>query len=181
MKKQGILVIICLVGLWVVSCVKDNDLMTPKEKRVDNNSTAQLIKRLKTIGFEGTYALASHAGHKASDCGGNCTAVNGIKRHVDCQGFGNVCNLKASINISKNMPYDMTDIYYTAQGINDFEPIEDSSFNMPARSLYIKDDAFKKGYIYLNIPEQILHRDAASNQFIYNDITFTEDALFENL
>jgi len=182
MKKQRILVMICLFGLWIVSCVKENETPNTKVKEIDKTSTAQLLKHLKTNTYEGAYLMNSHSGHTASDCGGNCTVLNGVRTHVDCQGAGNKCGLIATINISKNKPDDVTDIYYNGIGINNYEPIDEgSTFNMPARSLYIEDDNFENGFIYLNIPEQILQRNEETNLFIYKDITFSDSPLFENL
>lgn len=182
MKKTNVIfVVICLVGLWLVSCVKENDGINTNEKQIDKSSTAQLLKRMKTNSFAGSYLLASKVGHKSSECGGKCKKFGGIWGHSDCQGFGSECNLRASVNISKSNPDNPSDIYYTGTGINDYEPIEDSIFAMPARSLYIVDESQENGYIWLNIPEQELQRDKESNQFIYKEITFTTEPLFENL
>lgn len=182
MKKSIVFfVVICLIGLWLVSCVKENDGINTNVKQIDKSTTAQLLKRLKTNSFAGSYLLASSIGHKSTDCGGRCKYYNGTWFHANCQGYGSECSLRASINISKAMPDDTTDIYYTGIGINDYEPIEDSDFSMPARSFYIEDENLENGFIWLNIPEQVLQRDEESNQFIYKAITFTNEPLFENL
>lgn len=182
MKKSSVIfVMICLIGLWLVSCVKENDGINTQVKQTDKSATAQLLKRLKTNSFAGSYVLAAKIGHKSTDCGGRCKFISGEWRHVNCQGNGSECDLRASVNISKAMPDDTTDIYYTGIGIYDYEPIEESDFSMPARSFYIEDENLEKGYIWLNIPEQVLLRDEESNLFIYKDITFTSEPLFENL
>lgn len=181
MKKQQFLVMICLISLWLASCVKENDGVNTKVKQADKSATAKLLKRLKTNNFAGTYLLTSRVGHKSSDCGGKCRYGNGTHYHASCQGFGSECYLRASINISKAIPDDTTDNYYTAIGINDYEPIEESDFSMPARSFYIEDENLENGYIWLNIPEQLLQRDEESNQFVYKEITFSSEPLFENL
>ncbi len=66
-------------------------------------------------------------------------------------------------------------------GLNDYEPIENDTYNMPARSFYIENTEFENGYIWMNIPAQILERDPENNQFRYFDISFTNEAVFENL
>ncbi len=182
MKKSIVIfAVISLIGLLLVSCVKENDGINTHEKKIDKSSTAQLLKRLKTNNFAGTYLMASKVGHKSSDCGGKCKKFGGVWCHLDCQGYGNECGLRAAVNICKAIPDDSTDIYYTGIGINDYEPIEESDFSMPARSFYIEDENLENGYIWLNIPEQLLQRDEESNQFIYKEITFTTEPLFENL
>ncbi len=185
MKKTNvILVLICLIGIWAVSCVKENDGNYTNEKKIDKSSSAQLMSRYKSnssgISYGGMYLLSSKAGHKSSDCGGKCKYVNGQWGHADCQGYGSECSLRASVDIFKSVPDDPDDIYYTGFGINDYEPIEDSTYSMPARSFYIENDSLENGFIWLNIPEQELLRNEESNQFIYNHITFTEEPLFDN-
>jgi hypothetical protein len=50
MKKSNVfLVMVCLVGLWATSCVKDNDIVNTNEKNVDRSTTAQLLKQLKPV------------------------------------------------------------------------------------------------------------------------------------
>lgn len=182
MKKSSVIfVVICLIGLWLVSCVKENDGINTNVKQIDKSATAQLLKRLKTNSYAGTYLLAAKVGHKSADCGGKCKKFGGVWCHLDCQGYGSECSLRATVNISKAMPDDTTDIYYKGVGIYDYEPIEESDFSMPARSFYIEDENLENGFIWLNIPEQVLQRDEESNQFIYKDITFTNEPLFENL
>jgi len=181
MKKTNvILVMVCLIGLWVVSCVKDNETSNTKMKKVDKDFTAQLLKKMKTNGFEGTYLMLFKVGHKSTQCGGKCKSGPNGCYHQNCSGWGNECGGRATINISKNIPDDIYDVYYTGIGLYDYEPIEDSTFSMPGRSLFIEGENFENGYIYLNIPEQELVRDTESNQFIYKDITFSLDPLFEN-
>jgi len=188
MKKiNAILVLVCFLGVFVTSCVKDNEtdiLIEQNVQKTEINSSAKLLTRLKSLSnsnYSGTYSLSSNAGHKSEDCGGKCTYTNGVWRHVDCQGFGHSCSLKASISITKNLPDKPENKYYTGMGLNDYEPIDEETFNMPARSFYIKDGGFENGYIWINIPEQVLERDIKTKQFIYKNITFTTDQQFKNL
>jgi len=182
MKKTNvILVLVCILGVGLTSCVKDNETDNSVGKKLTNISTAKQLKRLKTTSFAGTYSLASQVGHKSKTCGGKCKYIGGVWYHMDCQGFGNECNLIASIQISKVTEDDTLDIYYKGTGLNDYEPIEETTFSMPARSFYLEDENSEYGFIWLNIPEQELQRDEESGQFIYKDITFTQEALFENL
>jgi hypothetical protein len=182
MKKANVfLVMVCLFGVWFTSCVKDNETLKTKVKKIDETSKAEILKKLKTNSYEGSYLMESRVGHDKSVCGGACRSANGIPYHVDCEGGGTACLLRASINISKLIPDDLYDIYYKGIGINTYEPTEASNYYLPSRSLYIEDETFENGYIYLNIPNQLLEREEESGQFIYKDITFSESPLFENL
>jgi hypothetical protein len=182
MKKVNVfLVMVCLFGIWAASCVKENETVNTNRKKEKGNSTAMLIKKLKANVFEGSYLMVSKAGHTSNDCGGKCKYFNGIWVHVNCQGFGNECNFRASINISKNLPEDSTDNYYSGIGLYENEPIEDSTYEMPERSFYFESEEFENGFIWINIPEQVLIRNTESSMFIYDSITFTVDPLYENL
>jgi hypothetical protein len=186
MKKINvILVLVCFIGLLVTSCVKDNETDNLNVQNPEKTSTAKLLTRLKASSmpgnYSGTFSLSSNVGHKSEDCGGKCKYVNGVWFHADCQGFGHNCGLKASVSITKTLPDKPEDKYYTGMGLNDYEPIDEATFNMPARSFFIEDKIFENGYIWINVPEQVLERDIKTKQFIYKNITFTKEQLFKNL
>ena len=45
-----------------------------------------------------------------------------------------------------------------------------------------KDDCYyENGYIWMNIPAQVLIRDIETGQYSFNNITFTTNQLFGNL
>lgn len=184
MKKANVfLVMVCLVGIWAASCVKDHENVNTTVKKIDKTSTAQLLKQLKTSSsnYGGVYLFSSKVGHKSSDCGGKCKYYNGVWTHFNCQSYGSECDLKAAVNICKVISSDPDNNFYRGMGLNDYEPIEDSTFSMPARSFYIENEKFENGYIWMNIPVQELQRDEESHKFIYINITFSEKPLFENL
>jgi hypothetical protein len=188
MKKSNvILVMLSVMGIITASCVKENETTSQAPKQA---STATAVKiaaaSLKTTpgnssGYLGTYVLSARAGHSSSECGGGCVLAGGVRKHLNCQGFGSSCGLKASVCISKVKTDSSSTSAYIAIGLNDYEPTDEHVFYMPARSFYIEDETTKNGYIWLNIPEQVLERDAENNQFVYYNISFTENALFENL
>ena len=182
MKKTNVILgMVCLIGLLATSCMKDSKTPVTNEKNVIKTSTALMLNQFKSTSYSGSYVLSSSIGHKSSECGGKCRNINGTWGHADCQGFGNVCSLRVSIYINKELPENPKDFNYIGIGINDYEPTEESTFNMPARSFYLIDEKLENGFIWINIPEQQLIRDEETNQFIYKDITFTSVALFENL
>ena len=188
MKKSNlILVLVCFFGLLVTSCVKDSETdnaNVQNVQKIETTSTGKFLTHLKAISasnYSGTFSLSSNIGHKSEDCGGKCTYANGVWRHVDCQGAGHNCAYKASVSITKTLVDKPEDKYYTGMGLNDYEPIDEATFNMPARSFYIEDKIFENGYIWINVPEQVLERDIKTKQFIYKSITFTKEQLFKNL
>ncbi|NVN96412.1 MAG: hypothetical protein HXX18_14145 [Bacteroidetes bacterium] len=186
MKKSSlILLTVCFFGLLITSCVKDNDTEIVKIQKEEITSTASVISNLKsnnsTGNFSGIYSMSTNAGHKSTDCGGKCRYLNGVYFHSDCQGFGHECGLRATVSISKTILDKPEDKYYNGMGLNDYEPIDEATFNMPARSFYVKNDKFDNGYIWINIPEQLLERDKETHQFIYKNITFTKEQMFKNL
>jgi hypothetical protein len=184
MKKINVIAMMILVmGLIAVSCIKEKENVNDCKKQL-KTATAKKISNLNlkvSTDFSGSYSLFSKVGHTANSCNNNCIMIGGKRVHVNCQGAGNICDSRASISVYKANPENPENIYYNAIGLNDYEPTDDTTFYMPDRSYYIENDCIENGYIYLNIPSQILRRDSSSNQFIYFKITFTETALFENL
>ncbi|MCX6230534.1 MAG: hypothetical protein NTZ33_03220 [Bacteroidetes bacterium] len=189
MKKiNSILVLLSLVGIITTSCMKDNDLPNPTNQKQLNTPTAEILKKHKSAenltaavlpggGFEGIYQLTSNVGHTSADCGGKCRYMNGVYYHANCQGFGNACTLRASVSVD----FIPSTHKYIGKGLNDYEPTDETSFLMPDRSFKVEDKNNDDGYIWLNIPAQILLRNPVSHQFIYNDITFSETQLYPNL
>ena len=184
MKKLNVFVMMaCAIGIMATSCVKENETANSSKKQ-EKTATAKKSGNfnLKTsTDFSGSYSINSKVGHNSTDCNNSCRMIGGVRCHVNCQGFGNICNAIASISVSKVNPENPENIYYKAIGLNDYEPTDEDTFYMPARSYYIEDDNSENGYYYMNISEQILERDKSNNQFIYLNITFTDTSLFENL
>ncbi|MFZ4401450.1 MAG: hypothetical protein ACOYO1_15550 [Bacteroidales bacterium] len=135
------------------------------------------MSRLKSNSYEAVYVLTTNAGHKSSDCGGGCRTINGIRYHADCQGWGSTCTLKATVSVSMIANSNK----YIGHGLNDYEPIDEDTYNMPDRSFYVENANFENGHGWLNIPAQILQRDNNTHEFIYKDIVFTTEALYKNL
>ena len=188
MKKANvILVMLSVMGIIAASCVKENESANKLQKKACTATAVKIAAPyLKAApghasGSLGTYVLSAKAGHNSSECGGGCMAIRGVRKHMDCQGFGSNCGLKASVYVNKVKPDSSNSNKYMAVGLNDYEPTDEHVFYMPARSFYIEDKTTEQGYIWLNIPEQVLERDAKSKQFVYSNITFTENPLFENL
>ncbi|NVN94257.1 MAG: hypothetical protein HXX18_03130 [Bacteroidetes bacterium] len=181
MKKSNvILVMLSVMAIITTNCVKENESENKVQKQVFSSTAVKLSapSPKATPGFSGNYVLNSRAGHSSSECGGSCIVFGGVKKHINCQGFGSSCGLKASVRI-RNAEADSSN-NYVAVGLNDYEPTDEDVYLMPARSFYVEDKNTVNGYIWLNIPEQLLERDTLSKQFIYYKISFTQEALFEN-
>lgn len=179
-KTNVILGLVCVMGILTASCVKEKEGIHSIQKSV-NNATGHNMGNLKSLpGYSGNYALSSKVGHNSSECSG-CVMIGGARKHVDCQAWGNKCGSNASVAISKVEPDNQENQEYAATGLNDYEPTDEAFYYMPARSFYIENSEFENGYIWINIPEQMLERDDESNQFKYVNITFTNEAMFENL
>jgi len=182
-KVLSLVAAISFAIVLISSCQKDNVSVNNTPSTIKSNSIAQKLgglKGLKSSNLEGIYSLSSVVGHKSTDCGNACIMINGIRTHIDCQYWGSTCSLYAKINVSKVDPKDDKDPYYSAIAMSVFEPSDDSIFFMPNRSFLFKSDTFDKGYIWLNIPKQKLVRDKETNLFLYNNITFTYEQLYEN-
>lgn len=182
MKKIKVsFAIFCIAIIFISSCQKDKTLVNSISNKTKSNSTAFKIGGLKTSGFEGSYMLSSLIGHNVSVCNGKCIYINGTYYHVNCQGYGSTCNISAHVSITKAQPNNDSDPYYIGIVDNTDEPSTDSIFNMPSRSFYIENTEYENGYIWLNVPEQILLRDEFTHKFIYYYITFTTEQVYENL
>ena len=152
MKKLNVFVMMaCAIGMMATSCVKENETANSGKKQ-EKTATAKKMSNIcqKTFSdFSGNYLFFSKVGHLASSCSGNCTTIGGVRKHVNCQGYGSICEARASISVSNIDPGNSENIYYNAIGLDDYEPTDDTTFNMPDRSYYIENDSFENGYIYL--------------------------------
>jgi len=187
MKKTNvhlIIMLVCMLGIITVSCMKekDNEAPSPALKKQRNATAIKLNANYLKIytGFSGNYILSARAGHNGSNCNG-CVMAGGVKKHLNCQGWGSSCELKASVVVSRLFPDDPNSTQYFAKGLYDYEPTDEADFNMPARSFYIEDTIYESGHIWINIPSQLLERNAESNLFLFYNISFSDEALFENL
>lgn len=183
LKVNAVLMLVSMMVFMTTSCIKEKENEVNKQLlKEQHTATAKRLSgnHLKATNYAGNYLLSAKAGHSASNCSG-CIMVGGIRKHLDCQGYGSTCTLKSTVAISKVEPNNSNCNEYKGIGINDYEPTDEDIYNMPSRSFYFEDNSYINGYIWINIPEQILERDPESNQFTYYKISFTEEALYKNL
>ncbi|MCL2289804.1 MAG: hypothetical protein FWC34_03750 [Bacteroidetes bacterium] len=121
---------------------------------------------------ETLYAMAIQVGHSGSGCSG-CVTSGGSHIHVDCQGAGSACRIRATMNVSNT---GEKNIYHYGTVADPDELTDGDSFLMPARSLYIIGSNGE----FLNIPEQVAYRDEETGAFIFYDIFYSDYQAFEN-
>jgi|GEM_PF-2194560 len=110
-------------------------------------------------------------GHTVGDCGNKCVKVFGEYGHIDCRGFGNVCNH----TITAQLVNGGTTLILTDPDV--FGAFLD--FDFPDRSLFITNPQ-NSDELWLNIPEQLLIKDDEEDVFIIHNIWFSEEAELDN-
>jgi len=158
----------------MLSCNK-SEVITSSENEGDNNlqrNEATWISKgdqSKLWWFRIKFLI----GHTATDCGNKCVKIFGEFGHIDCMGFGNICNRSVTATLVQEggcfkLVLDDPD------GLG-----EDLDFSMPDRSLYITNP-LNSTDLWLNIPEQTLLRDNNGVPFEILDIWFSEEPELEN-
>ena len=118
------------------------------------------------------YLLVTQIGHDAKTCKG-CVLFEGKMIHKDCMRHGNYCHRAVSVSI------DTLEECVTATTIDTFDLTSEDFFAMPDRSLYFYTDE-NNNRIYLNIPEQMVYRDAVTRQFTFTGLRFTVGPVYSN-
>ena len=89
---------------------------------------------------------------------------------MDCMGEGNYCATATSVHIQQ------IGTALTATTTDTFGLTSENFFLMPARSLNYTDEHNNR--IYLNIPGQMVYRDATTQQFTFTGLSFTSSPLY---
>jgi len=114
-------------------------------------------------------------GHSLSDCGGKCIKLLGEWGHVDCVGYGETCKKSAYASIEPGAEGDdFTLILEDADVLGIF-----LEYPFPDRALKITNPQNNTD-LWLNIPEQYLHRESEKDFFILYNAWFSETAELEN-
>ena len=96
--------------------------------------------------------------------------LGGKLYHFDCQGIGTKCAVSTSVSIVQS------GAAVTATTTDTFGLTSENFFLMPARSLNYTDEHNNR--IYLNIPGQMVYRDATTQQFTFTGLSFTSRPLY---
>ena len=132
----------------------------------------RLIPEFNGSKESGTYLLSTIVGHRRSECGGRCIQINGVPTHADCMGVGHYCAALSSVTLQQSG----TDI--TATTTDTFGLTSGDFFLMPDRSLSYTDE--ENNRIFLNIPEQLVFRDTATQQFTFTGLFFSNTPAYTN-
>ena len=116
------------------------------------------------------YVLFCFLGHDGSKCPG-CLYIRGTWTHVDCQGAGSACSKASNVALSYDTDNNLIATTLDTIGLTSLDVL-----NMPAESfsLEINDGV----YTYLNIPAQLVYRDATTQQFTFTGLSFTDRPLY---
>jgi len=168
---------IFLFAFIVVSCNKNeisstSDLNTNIENQKKNEATWISSKD----GSKGYWArLKIWLGHTAEQCGNACVKIFGEPMHLDCRGWGNVCNHIVDVElVEEEFENSWMLIISDEDFLGEFEV-----FQFPDRSLYITNPQ-NNTELWLNIPEQMVIKDSCILQFIIHNIWFSEEPELEN-
>ena len=110
-------------------------------------------------------------GHKAEGCNG-CIWDNGRYVHINCMGAGHYCSKSVAVilnEIGSNITATTTDT---------LDLTSEDFFLMPDRSLNYTDE--NNNRVYLNIPEQMVYRDAVTRQFTFTGLFITNTPEYNN-
>lgn len=165
MKK--VLTLTALVAILLLgSCEKENGdaaMYQPSPNRVvvipSDSKTASI-----------TYLL-SQIGHDAKTCNG-CVWDGGKMVHENCMGDGHYCAFAAAVQLQQ------VGTAITATTTDTFDLTTENFFLMPSRSLNYTDE--NNNRIFLNIPEQMVYRDTATQQFTFTGLFFSEGPAYSN-
>lgn len=160
-----VLIAFLMLSLVAMSCQKE------KEAHFSSSQTNYMVSVQNNSKTAQEYNLVTDIGHDGKNCDG-CVLKGGNWFHVDCQGYGNYCQVSANVTLYVGG----SDIY--AVTTDTFGLTDQDFFNMPARSLLTEDD---KGWpVYLNIPAQLVYRDSSTLQFTFTGLYYTPSAAYIN-
>jgi hypothetical protein len=179
MKKNQLfgLVALLIVALICFSCNK-NDVtpppdITPESDEIKRNEATLIYDDSKNI-FGWIYKLKIFKGHTIDQCGGKCIKIFGTYGHIDCRGFGNVCEYTAKAQLTQNEDGTYTLILEDADDLGQF-----LEFDFPDRSLFITNPQNAKE-LWLNIGEQLLVRENYELPFKIENVWFSEEQELDN-
>lgn len=110
-------------------------------------------------------------GHKAEECNG-CIWDGGKLVHLNCMGPGSYCSVSAVVQL------EQIGTAITATTTDTLDLTSEDFFLMPDRSLNYTDE--NNNRVYLNIPEQMVYRDAVTRQFTFTGLFITNTPEYNN-
>ncbi|MCL2312376.1 MAG: hypothetical protein FWC41_07810 [Firmicutes bacterium] len=177
MKKMQLsyFLVAFMLTIFLFSCSKGE--VKPKgEPEVDNQKRNEVTWISKQDGSKGWLAfLKILVGHTADQCGGTCVKLFWEYMHIDCRGFGNVCELQKKARlVETDIPGEYLIIFEETDALGD-----DLEYPFPDRSLFITNP-LNSNELWMNVPEQVATRDSVSVPFILYDVWFSEEQELDN-
>jgi hypothetical protein len=123
------------------------------------------------------FRLKFLTGHTVDQCGGKCMKVFGVYLHIDCVGFGYVCNHTAASRLITTEEEEGGVDFSLALDSDDLGPFLEYPF--PNRTFLITNPENNTD-LWLNIPEQTLTRNDYDEPFIIHNIWFSENPELKN-
>ena len=173
------LFVLFAIVLIALSCNK-SEVPIPFDSFLENENNDDLRQN------EATWATSSEEntkfwflkikisiGHTPADCGNKCVKILGELGHIDCRGFGNVCNHIVNARVIQSDG----NLKLVLENPEDLGM--DLDFLLPDRTLFITNP-LNNADLWLNIPEQVLWRDNHGVPFEILDIWFSEEPELEN-
>jgi len=117
--------------------------------------------------------IVMRIGHTIDQCGGKCVKIFGELGHIDCRGYGNVCNHVVIAQLVQSTG----GLMLVLEDPDSFG--DDLDFFLPDRTFYITNP-LNNSDLWLNIPEQVLTRTNSELPFEILDIWFSEEPELEN-
>jgi hypothetical protein len=173
-----------VIFLIVFACTKNetvlpsdlntnNENIDPKQNEATWISSDGAPKRYGS--YVGSLSIKIYVGHTAAQCGGRCVKILGEPMHLDCRGFGNICNHVAEVQLYEDpLNGELMLILTDDEMFGDLE-----IFPFPDRSFYITNPQNNLEF-WLNVPEQILMKDSSEMEIIIRNAWFSEGQELEN-
>jgi len=168
-----ILLVVLPLSLMFFSCNKSEPISsqnTPSNTEIDDQNQNEATWTSSGQEKGATFSLKLTIGHTVQQCGGKCIKIFGDYGHIDCRGFGNICNFKVNANYLF-FPNDNGGTL-TLDEVNELG--DDLVFPFPNRSLKITNPQ-NNNDLWLNIPEQVLTRTNVAESFILLGVWFSEN------
>jgi len=176
-KHQFFCFMVTFVFTFIIFSCSKNEIASSSDSFPDtenddpkrNEATWVSSNHSKDLGFR----IKIFIGHTVSECGNKCVKIFGEYGHIDCRGFGNVCNYTFSAQLSNQGGTPML-IISDPDTFGEF-----LDFHFPDRSLFITNPQ-NSNELWLNIPEQLLVKEGEEGTFVIHNIWFSEEAELEN-
>jgi len=169
------LLVAFMLTTLLFACNK-SEVKPKEEPEIENQKRNEVTWISEQDGSKGWKAfLKMFVGHTYNQCGGTCVKLFWEYTHIDCRGFGNICEHGKRVCIVES---DIPGEYWLT--FEDRDALcDDLEFQFPDRSLYITNPQ-NSSELWMNIPEQIAVRSSVNVPFTLYNVWFSEEQELEN-